>query len=211
MSGAKNANVWERTSILIKASRLSTDHKCRESLLFIEWRKFSFKGVNHRLNTHVIKNVILKPAFKHSNTDRKTNETYCITIINDGPHLSERSQQTRKKERDCRLTPASITLSKSGLEFRIQSPEGDMHQTARHRQQDQPPTCVGEVLVDHIISFFPSWLSSNCTCDWIQVLCDIGWIWIRISCQDIINLYEIWFYTISVVFSKNSTYIPVSC
>jgi len=70
MPGAKNANVWEHTSIFVKASRLSADHKCRESLLLVQWRKLSIKGVNHCLNTHVIKNVILKPTIKHSNRQK---------------------------------------------------------------------------------------------------------------------------------------------
>ena len=113
-------------------------------------------------------------------------------------------RQGKKKEWDC-WTHTSVDHSfqiRPGVPHPIAWGE---HVLSWHHQQDQLPTCDLEILINQLITFFPSWLSSNCACNWVQVIRDVRWIWIGIACQDIINLDEIWSYTSSVIFSQTKT------
>jgi len=73
--------------------------------------------------------------------------------------LTYRKEVIRQGKRNeiAELTPALITHSKSGLEFRIQSPEGGtMHQPWQSPTRNQLLTCGLKVVVNQAITFFPS-------------------------------------------------------
>lgn len=85
-----------------------------------------------------------------------------------------------------RLTPALMTVSRSGRELRIQSPETLW--IGRCREFEQHHTSDSKILIYVYVWLRPSWFGSDLWSNRVQVTRDIGWVWVWVCRRDVIDL-----------------------